>query len=129
MTGQRASVDQPITLAGRTFTLRFSTRAMAALQDLWGCKSLGETIEHLSKIQRSQSIDFDDAAQLVWAALRTHHQEVTIAEIPELFDASGLEGFKSAVAALSLSIGASQPPQEAGAGANPPRQKKSRSTN
>lgn len=108
-----ASQDKQITLGGKSLTLRFSARAVLALQDLWGLESEDEVMARL-KTPKSKISDFVD---LVWASLRTHHPEVSREEVLAMVDDSGLDGLAASAKDL---IAASMPPPAAASSENPP---------
>lgn len=85
------SQDQPLTLAGQTYQLRFSVKAMLALKDRWGLKD-DRQIE-----ARMKSASVEDFVTIVWAGLRTHHPELSEEQVLGWLDDGGLDGMKAAM--------------------------------
>lgn len=106
------SIDRQCTIAGRPFTIRFSTRAVSALGSAWGCNGVDETFAKLSIIQASGKIDLEQTATLLWAGLRAHHPDETVESVLELLDGNGLAGLQPVIEALSDAIAASMPSSE-----------------
>lgn len=101
-----ASPDRQLKIGGRDFTIRFSIRAVMALQDRWGLASEEEVQERL-KNPKNKIGDFVD---ILWASLRTHHPSVTPEDVMDLVDAAGLEDLAKAA---QDAIVAAMPPAEA----------------
>ena len=95
------SQDQQVTLAGKTWTLRYSVKAMLALKDAWQLKSDGEIAARLE-----QSKSMDDFITTIWAGMRTHHPEMSRDDVLVLLDDSGLELVKQTA---DNAIAAAQP--------------------
>lgn len=113
------SIDVACSIAGKPFTLRFSTRAVAALGTAWGCNGVDETFTKLSEIQSSGKIDLDQTATLLWAGLQKHHPNQTVETILELLDDNGLGNLQPVIEKLSDAIAASMPSQGAAAKRGP----------
>lgn len=107
-----ASPDRQITIGERNLTIRFSLRAVLALQDLWKLEN-EEAVHARLKKPENQISDFVD---IIWASTRSHHPELTRDEIMDLLDAAGIEGLgKAAQEAILAAI----PPDEAKGGKGP----------
>lgn len=106
------SIDRQTKIAGRDYTLRFSWKAVAALGDLWGCKTPDETLTKLGEMQKQKNLDIKSGADLLWASLRTHHAEISRDQIDDMIDEHGVFDFPAIVADLSVAIAGAQPPAE-----------------
>lgn len=89
-----ASPDRPLTVDGKTYTLRYSFRAMAALQDHYGLPSLQDVGKRLSD---SESLGAADIAAILWAGLRTHHGDLSMEDAFNMLDELGLDGIQQVV--------------------------------
>lgn len=104
-----ASPDRPLVIGGQTFTIRFSLRAIMALQDRWGLATEEEVQARLGN-PKDKVRDFVD---ILWASLRTHHPEITPEQVLDMVDEAGLDGLaETARAAMT----AAAPPTEAARG-------------
>ncbi|CAN5480752.1 hypothetical protein BH10PSE7_BH10PSE7_15500 [soil metagenome] len=90
----KASPDRQIEVSGRSYTLRYSLKAMAALQDHYGLASIDEVAQHLSDANR---MGVNDIVALIWAGLRTHHPEVTQEQTLDLVDELGVAEMTSTI--------------------------------
>lgn len=116
MTMKFASADVQFAIDGRPLTLRFSARALAALQDYWQLSNLDEVGQKLSEIE-SGGLSVQDAAAMFWAGLRTHHKELTVDDALDLLDSIGVANFEALLgAALSGATGGGSNAPE-----NPPK--------
>lgn len=88
---KKSNPDIQITAGGTTYTLRFSLRAMMALKDKWGIETNDELTERLSKVG---PFDF---TTIMWAALRTHHPELSEDQVLGIVDDLGVDGVEQAV--------------------------------
>ena len=79
--------DKGFQVNGTMYTMRFSIRAMAALQEHYELASLEEVGERL---QKSRSISIQDLTAVLWAGLQTHHRGITKDEVLDLIDEMGL---------------------------------------
>lgn len=89
------SQDRQITLAGQSYTLRFSVRATLALKDSWGIpdgKAGEQEIE-----RRMKAATLGDFVTIIWAGLRTHHPELTEDQVLGWLDDGGLDGLQAAM--------------------------------
>lgn len=118
---KRANPDVQIEAGGKALTLRFSAKALAAMQDHWELASLDAVGEKLGSLETGEST-VDDYTAILWAALRTHHPEVTVEAAFDLLDDMGIEGFMEA---LSTTLSASSAEGGGDASANPPRRGRS----
>lgn len=119
---KRANPDIQIEVGGEAYTLRFSAKALAAMQDHWELPNLDAVGEKLGSLENGSS-SIDDYTAILWAALRTHHADVTVDKAFDLLDDMGIDGFMET---LADTLGASS--AEGGgddAPANPPRRGRS----
>jgi hypothetical protein len=86
-----ASADRTLVVGGRSYTLRFSIRAMAALQDHYDLQSLDAVGK---KLQDTANISIDDMVAIMWAGLRTHHRDTTMEDALDILDELGMEGMQ-----------------------------------
>lgn len=117
----RASPDVQIEAGGAAYTLRFSAKALAALQDCWGLSDLDAVATKLTALD-SGAVTMADYTEMLWAALRTHHRDVTKEVAFDLLDDMGLPAFE---AALGAAMGASSAEGGGDASANPPNRGRS----
>jgi len=89
-----ASADRQLVVGDCSYTLRFSLRAMAALQDHFGLTSLDAVG---LKLQDTANLGVNDMAAMLWAGLRTHHRDTTLDEALGILDELGLEGMEAAL--------------------------------
>lgn len=75
----------------QTYTLRFSIRAMAALQDHYGLASLDAVGR---KLQDTENLAIQDMVAIMWAGLRTHHRDMTMDHAMDILDELGVEGMQ-----------------------------------
>lgn len=130
MNGARLSQDRQCTIASQAFTLRFSTKAVAALQDLWGIPANGAAPEPLTLdgvIEKvagaTRGMDIVMAGDLLWASLRAYHQEVSRDDVSTMIDDAGLRGLPMIIGELNLTLEAAMPPPSEVAAARPPKGK------
>jgi hypothetical protein len=107
-----ASADRQLVVGDRSYTLRFSLRAMAALQDHFGLSSLDAVGR---KLQDAENLGVNDMAALLWAGLRTHHRDTTVDDALDILDDIGMEGMQEA---LGLAMQGAMPEAEAAAAAD-----------
>lgn len=110
--------DQQVRIGGKSYTLRFSVKALAALQEHWRLASFREVGDRLGGI--GDAMGADDLVGILWAGLRTHHAEIDKTDVLDLIDAAGMDGL---VTAISVAIAGSLPDGEEATGAaaaNPP---------
>jgi len=89
------SQDRQITLAGQSYTLRYSVRATLALKDKWG---LGDDKASEKEIERRMAqASLSDFVTIIWAGLRTHHPELSEDQVLGWLDDGGLDGLKVAM--------------------------------
>ncbi len=106
--------DKGFSVNGKSYTLRFSIRAMAALQEHYGLGSL-EEVGH--RLQQAKTISVEDLTAIVWAGLQTHQRGITMEETLDLVDAIGLTkvqelvntGFAAAAAPSNSARSGSRP--------------------
>lgn len=92
-----ASADRQLVVGDRVFTLRYSVRAMAAMQEHFGLDNLTQTAARVYGLA-SAGANIDDLVALLWAGLRTHHPEITKAEVLNTVDDMGLDWLQVAIA-------------------------------
>lgn len=112
------SQDRQCTVAGQSFTLRYSTKAFAALQDLWRAAGLNEVLARVDT--GVANMDMTVAVDLFWAGLRAHHKGMTREAVLDLFDESGVSGFPALTEEIMLAIKAAMPPADEVREARPP---------
>lgn len=112
-----ASADIQFALDGKPLTLRFSARALAALQDHWQLGDLDQVAGKLAEIEQGK-LSVQDAAAMLWAGLRTHHPEVTLDEAFDVLDGMGIANFETL---LGSAISGASSGGGSDASANPPR--------
>lgn len=112
-----ASADVQFSLDGKPFTLRFSAKALAALQDHWQLDNLDQVAGKLGEIEAG-ALTVGDAAALLWAGMRSHHPDLTLDDATDLLDGVGIANFE---ALLSQAITAASSGGGGSAPANPPR--------
>lgn len=83
-----AVADRQISIGDKTYTLRFSVRAMAALQDHFKLASLTEVGE---KLQDAATLGVKDLVALLWAGLQTHHRDLSMDDALTMLDEMGLD--------------------------------------
>lgn len=98
------SQDRQITAAGQTYTVRFGLRAILALQDTW---QLDDEKQVQARVEKADNRDF---ATIMWAALRTHHPELTQEEVLGWLDDAGMDGMVGMAGQLQGAMEAAQPP-------------------
>lgn len=81
--------DRPITVGGKAYTLRFTTKSLAALMDRW------EVATDVEVIQRIVRWQLTDTAVAIWAGLRRHHPEVTEAIIDDAIEDTGVDDLRA----------------------------------
>lgn len=89
-----AGTAQVIVIGDKQYTMTFSVRAMAALQDHYGLKSLTEVGE---KMRAMKDASIEDMVVLFWASLQRHHSEVTLDAAWELADEAGAQNLTQAI--------------------------------
>lgn len=97
MSARPQLADRQVTIGGSRFTLRFSVRAMAALQEHWGLPSFKAVGARMAEL--GDDLGVDDLVGILWAGLRTHHPDVTKEDVLDLVDAAGMDGLVDAMAA------------------------------
>ena len=111
-----ASADIQFSIGDRPLTLRFSAKALAALQDEWKLENLDQVAVKLGEIEGG-NMSIQDAAAMLWAGLRTHHSDVTVEEALDILDGLGVSNFEALlVRAISAASGGGD-----SAPANPPK--------
>lgn len=108
--GRPASADHAVTLGGRAYTLRYSIKAMVALQDHFGLRSVSEVGRRLVDAEAFGALD---VVAVVHAGLRTHHPDVTVEALTDLLDEIGLDATQ---AAIGMAFAAATPDAPAGGG-------------
>lgn len=104
--------DRQVRIGSRSYTLRFSVRAMAALQDHWGLQSLKAVGDRMAAL--GADLGVDDLVGILWAGLRTHHPGLTQADVLDMLDEAGMDGL---LEALSSALAGALPDSEGGDGA------------
>lgn len=115
-----SSPDRTVKVGGKSLQLKFSIRAMIALQDRWGlsddpdmaadgAKSATDKVQ--DRIAKAAMADF---VTIVWAATRSKHPELTEEDVLEMLDEAGLEGLHETLS--SVMSAATPPPPKPGSG-------------
>lgn len=127
-TSQPALPGHSFEYDGVSYRLRYSIKAMGALQDHYSLSSINEVAERL---QIDSEMGADDIVAIVWAGLRSHHPEVTKPQVLDMLDELGLEEMQ---VLMTKAFAAQAPRGEAGSDdrENPPpkaatKRKRSRS--
>ena len=111
MAGSKGVADQQVRIGKHSYTLRYSVKALAALQDHWGLQSFAEVGERLSSI--GTGMNADDLVGILWAGLRTHHPDIDKEAVLDLIDDAGMDGL---VDAMTAAITGGLPSAESGEG-------------
>lgn len=98
------SQDRQITAAGQTYTIRFGLKAILALQDAW---NLEDEKDVQDRVAQGRTKDFH---VILWAALRTHHQELSQEAVLGWLDDAGMDGMTDMASQLQGAMEAAQPP-------------------
>lgn len=80
--------DHQTTIKGAAYTLRFSTKAWAALCQIWELSSVQEAQEKLTTI--GDATDIEPVVDVFWAALQRHHPTIDRATAGDLADDMGV---------------------------------------
>lgn len=105
--------DRQVEASGKVWTLRFSIRALAAMQEHFGLASLDEMGTRLT-----EGITTDDIVAIFWAGLRTHHPEATQDDAAGIADDLGMA---DAMEIISTGLGAAMGGESADAAPADPR--------
>lgn len=84
--GNIRTPDVELKIGDKTYTLRFSTRATMDLMDLWNLKDQRD----LQAAMQDRGKTIGGMIEVVWAALRTHHRDLTVDNVIDLLDAEDL---------------------------------------
>lgn len=101
-----SSQDVQIQIGDRVFTLKYSIKAFAALQDHYGLSSLDAVQVRLGD---TRQVGIMDLVVLIWAGTRSYHPDVTVSDIETLLDQQGIE---QAVAIASKAFNSSFPEKD-----------------
>lgn len=116
---KRASADRQVTIDGKVLNLRYSIKAMAALQDHWGLKSFQQVGAKMQAL--GQELSAGDMVAIIWAGLRTHHPDIDKGAVLDMIDELGLnelqEVMTEAFAGASAGDGQTENMAEGGGGA------------
>lgn len=112
---QKANPDQQFEINGKSYTLRFSVKAQAALQDHYGLKSLSELVALLNG---KEILDPNDLAAMLWASLRRFHPAITKDQAMDMIDDLGIEAANELINAVLV---AANPPTKEGGASDSPR--------
>lgn len=122
----RASADAQIMIGAQAYTLRFSVKALAALQDHWELASISAVSDKLSRLD-DDGLTIEDYQALLWAGLRTHHPGVDKELCLDLLDELGLAGLEAALAGMMGGANGEGAGTEGGGTATPRPRKPGRS--
>jgi len=108
------AADRQIVALGRSWTLRFSLKALGALQEHFGLETLDGLQAAMARLSAA------DVAAILWAGLRSHHPEVTQQQALDMADEIGLD---AALEVIGAGFSASMPAggDKAGEGGENPR--------
>lgn len=80
--------DVPLTIAGRTYTLRMTTAAMVALEDLYSTPA--KEVTFFEVLERVNKGSMKAIRAFLWAALQHHHKgTLTIDAVGDLIEEAG----------------------------------------
>lgn len=96
--------DRQITAAGTTLTIRFGLRAILALQDRW---ELDNEKQVEARIAAASTRDFPT---IIWAALQTHHRDMSEDDVLSWLDDAGLDGMGEITGQMEKAMESAQPP-------------------
>lgn len=94
---------QDITLKmddGTAYQLRFSLKALYALQDLWDCHDDAKIFARLAKPNMRDVVDF------IWASSQSHHPDLEKSTLIDKFDEEGFTGLQKVAKDLMASANA-----------------------
>lgn len=84
--GKIQTPDVPVEIDGKNYTMRFSTRATMALMDRWKIEDQRE----LQAAMASKGNTISGMLDVIWAALQTHHRDLTPDDVLTLLDGTDL---------------------------------------
>jgi hypothetical protein len=96
--------DRQVTAAGQTFTIRFGLKAILALQEKWGLDDEKQVQE------RIEAAALGDFPAILWAAMRTHHPEMSEDAVLGWLDDAGMEGMGDMAGQLQKAMESAAPP-------------------
>lgn len=96
--------DRQVTAAGKTLTIRFGLRAILALQDRW---ELDDEKQVEARIKASSTRDFP---AIIWAALQTHHRDMSEDDVLTWLDEAGMDGMTGIAGQMEKAMESAQPP-------------------
>ena len=101
----REQGDVPLIVAGRTYTLRLTTAAMVALEDLYSTPS--KEVTFFEVMERVNKGSMKAMRAFLWAALQHHHKGVfTVDAVGELIEeADGIFALSAQLQSLGSTTG------------------------
>lgn len=105
---------------GESYGLVFSFMAVQALKDKWGAKNDQAVIAEM-QTRLQEGLDIQALVDILWAATRSKHREVTPERVLEILDAKGFEAVGEINELLTRLMAASFPQAQPGGDANPPK--------
>lgn len=100
-----ASPDVPLVIGGKQFQLRFGLRAFLTLQREFGLKDANEVQAQIA----NNTGDLELMITVVWAAMQTHHKDVSKDDLIDMLDG---EDLTKVAASLSTAMRAAAPPEK-----------------
>lgn len=86
-------------IKGKTYTFVLDIDAMIAMEDLFSTPQTDVTFDELMRRLQRGSVKATRA--LIWAALRRHHKEISLADAGDLIrDAGGIDGLSGQIQKL-----------------------------
>lgn len=113
-----ASIERQLVVGDQRYTLKYSARAWAALQDHYALPSLNAVQARLADPDR---FGIPDMVAVIWAGMRTHHRDVSPDDVLGMIDEIGLEETGRAIADAFAGAAPAVEEGAAGAGALDPR--------
>ena len=98
-----ANPDVPLVIGTKQFHLRFGLRAFLTLQREFGLKDANEVQAHIA----NNTGDLELMITVVWAALQTHHKDVSKDDLIDMLDGVDLA---EVAASLATAMAAAAPP-------------------
>ena len=95
--------DTPIIINGKTYQIRFGLRAILALKRKWNLADQRAVQAYIT----SNKEDLEVMVTVVWAALQTHHRDLSEDQVLDMLDGGDLSAITGA---LVEAMAAAQPP-------------------
>jgi hypothetical protein len=98
----REKGEVSFTVGEQAYTMRLSLNALCELEDLMSTRDVRVTAQDV--IARVNRGELTAVRALLWAALREHHQTLTLKDVGSLLETAGLEAVTTAFSALTQSL-------------------------